>query len=134
MRMKGLTEQELTALGYDETLIFRPGYLRITGGREQPRWLEGAYGVASRLFRLVWAEAEIETALLGKAMGRAAELGIKTCQQHGIGELKEMGAPGREVRHKLLRCFRRCFADDAHHKQALIIGNSDAVKLANLSL
>ena len=102
MRMKGLTERELSALGYDEAIIFRPGYLRITGGREQPRWLEGAYGVASRLFRLVWAEAEIETALLGKAMGRAAELGIKACQRHGLGELKEMGAPGREVRYKLL--------------------------------
>lgn len=97
MRMKGMTEQELSALGYDETIIFRPGYLRITGGREQTRWLESGYGVASRLFRLVSAEAEIETAVLGRAMGRAAELGIKACLQHGIGEIKNMGAPGAEV-------------------------------------
>lgn len=39
-RTKGLTEQELAAIGYDTTIVFRPAMLQVPGGRKERRSLE----------------------------------------------------------------------------------------------
>ena len=47
-RSKGLTEQALARLGYADTIVFRPGYLR---GAERPekRAIESLVGYVVRL-------------------------------------------------------------------------------------
>lgn len=40
MKSKGLTEEGLAAIGYDETIIFRPSMLAVPGGRAESRILE----------------------------------------------------------------------------------------------
>lgn len=39
-KSKGLTEEGLASLGYDETIIFRPGMLVVPGGRPDHRLME----------------------------------------------------------------------------------------------
>jgi len=41
---KGLTEQGLAALGYSRTVILRPGYLQVPGGRSEGRLVESLFG------------------------------------------------------------------------------------------
>lgn len=113
-RSKGLTEQGLASMGFSETIIFRPGYLRPKGGRDDARLMERVYGVVSGLIlSKVSSSAEIGTEVLGKAMVRAGIAGIKTCLDAGIGHKMKIGVKGEE---------------------ALVIGNADAIKLANLQL
>ncbi|GAA6017612.1 hypothetical protein JCM11491_005301 [Sporobolomyces phaffii] len=48
VRSKGLTEEGLAAIGYNETVIARPGYLDVPGGRGETRIVEGAFGQAAQ--------------------------------------------------------------------------------------
>ena len=44
---KGLTERDLASLGYNDTIIFRPGLLADTQ-RNDPRFAESAFGCVYR--------------------------------------------------------------------------------------
>jgi len=39
-----LTEQGLAALGYTRTVIMRPGFLQVPGGRSEGRLVESLFG------------------------------------------------------------------------------------------
>jgi len=112
LKSKGLTEQGLASLGYTETIIFRPAFL-AEPQRSNSRAVESVIGffmhhVISRFS----AEAEIPVTVLGHAMVRAAEIGIVGMEKAGIGRRQEIGASGPE---------------------AWVVGNGEAVRLANLA-
>lgn len=98
MRSKGETERELASLGYGEVIIFRPGFLRIPDGRDEPRLVENIAGFFMKnIVSHFSKDAETPTDLLGKAMMRAGELGVELCQNSGIGKLEKLGKDGQEV-------------------------------------
>jgi oxidoreductase len=43
-KSKGLTEEALGRAGYSQTIIFRPGFLEVPGGRKEARILENIFG------------------------------------------------------------------------------------------
>lgn len=97
-RSKGLTEAELTSLGYKETIIFRPGMLRPVGGRDHPRMVEAIAGFFTKnILSHLSDNAEIQTDLLGKAMMLAGEMGIDVCLKNGFGKMTKLGKDGQEV-------------------------------------
>jgi oxidoreductase len=100
MRSKGQTEAQLASLGYKNTIIFRPGYLRAVGGRDRPHAaLENFYGLFSQhVLSHLWANAEISTDVLGRATMLAGELGTEGCLKHGVGKREQIGTNGEEVR------------------------------------
>jgi len=113
-KSKGLTEQGLAKSGYTETIIFRPGFLRVVDGREQHRMMESVFGLLTHhVLSRVSNNAEIDTDVLGKAMVRAGEMGIEACLKSGVGSKEKLEKDGPEV---------------------LVINNGDAIKLAKLQL
>jgi hypothetical protein len=50
-RSKGLTEEGLARLGYQDTIVFRPGYLAGTN-RPEPRLAETIFGYVSGSYAL----------------------------------------------------------------------------------
>ncbi|KAI9570865.1 hypothetical protein HD554DRAFT_2240611 [Boletus coccyginus] len=73
-KSKGLTELALARLGYADTIVFRPGYLR---GAERPerRISESVIGFLSGVAAHVSPSVEIEIPLLAKSMAKAGALG-----------------------------------------------------------
>lgn len=97
-KSKALTEQGLAKSGYNETIIFRPGYLRVVNGREQHRMLESAFGLFTHhVLSRVSSNAEIDTDVLGRAMVRAGEMGIEQCLKYGVGSKQRLEKDGPEV-------------------------------------
>ncbi|GAA97810.1 uncharacterized protein L969DRAFT_104928 [Mixia osmundae IAM 14324] len=83
-KSKGLTEEGLAELGYTETIIFRPGYLQIDGGRPESRILEKAFGPFCHYVLARFSSGvEINTKLLGNAMIKAAEMGADKLVKDG---------------------------------------------------
>ncbi|GAA5929060.1 Fmp52p [Sporobolomyces koalae] len=72
VRSKGLTEEQLAALGYSQTIIARPGYLDVPGGRGESRILETGFGKVMNLLSTFSDRLKIETPTLGKALVHAA--------------------------------------------------------------
>ncbi|GAA6038303.1 hypothetical protein JCM8097_003934 [Rhodosporidiobolus ruineniae] len=71
-RSKGLTEEGLAALGYAETVIFRPGFLVVPGGRKEGRLAEQAFGAVTNLLSTFTPSLQIPTPVLGRALVAAA--------------------------------------------------------------
>lgn len=77
-RSKGETEVALASLGYQETIIFRPGMLRPVGGRDEHRTIESLGGIFMKNVVGRFSDnAEISTDVLGKAMMIAGEIDSK---------------------------------------------------------
>jgi len=72
---KGLTEDGLVALGYDETIIFRPGYLADANRANHNSVLEGAYGWVTNKLSAITPSVEIKVPLLAKSIVNAGQLG-----------------------------------------------------------
>ncbi|KAF4610574.1 hypothetical protein D9613_007092 [Agrocybe pediades] len=73
-RSKGLTEQGLAELGYNETIIFRPGYLAGTN-RKDHRLAETLFGKVTGVLSAISDNMEIKVSALGKAIFEAGKLG-----------------------------------------------------------
>ncbi|KII86021.1 hypothetical protein PLICRDRAFT_31535 [Plicaturopsis crispa FD-325 SS-3] len=73
-KSKGLTEQGLAALGYKDTIIFRPGLLAGTQ-RSESRIGETVFGYVTGALSRISSSLEINVATLGKAMVTAGRLG-----------------------------------------------------------
>ncbi|GAA5853621.1 hypothetical protein JCM8547_007387 [Rhodosporidiobolus lusitaniae] len=73
-KSKGLTEEGLAAIGYNETFIFRPGYLAVPGGRNESRIAETAFGTVTNALSSFSSSLQIPTPVLGKALVKAATL------------------------------------------------------------
>ncbi|KAI0692518.1 hypothetical protein BC835DRAFT_1416537 [Cytidiella melzeri] len=71
---KGLTEQALAALGYDDVIIFRPGLL-AEAERPDHRLAESIAGVITRQLSRFTDSIEIRVQTLGKAIRIAGTLG-----------------------------------------------------------
>ncbi|KAF8141424.1 hypothetical protein EV363DRAFT_1149902 [Boletus edulis] len=73
-KSKGLTELALARLGYADTLVFRPGFLR---GAERPesRIAESVLGFVTSAAARFSPHVEIEVSLLAKSMAKAGALG-----------------------------------------------------------
>ncbi|GAA5923566.1 hypothetical protein JCM1841_002986 [Sporobolomyces salmonicolor] len=79
-KSKGLTEEGLAALGYDQTIIFRPGLLVVPGGRKgDHRLAESLFGSdlpflpkLTGVLSHFTDSMQIETPLLGRALVNAA--------------------------------------------------------------
>ncbi|KAJ8495786.1 hypothetical protein ONZ45_g12707 [Pleurotus djamor] len=65
-KSKGLTEQGLAALGYSDTIVFRPGFLKGTQ-REEPRLAESIFGYVTGFLSHI--------GILAKSMRIAGRLG-----------------------------------------------------------
>ena len=74
-KSKGLTELELAALGYKETIVFRPAFLK---GAERPehRLAESIFGHITGLLSTVSSSLEIPIQLCAKSICNAGRLGI----------------------------------------------------------
>ncbi|KAF7971183.1 hypothetical protein HWV62_21854 [Athelia sp. TMB] len=102
LKSKGLTELGLAGLGYDETIVFRPAYLK--GERETRKIalipgmiLESAIGAASYLSNSL----QIEMSELAKSMTLAAQLGTArlppaagACKEGGTNPFTILGNAG----------------------------------------
>lgn len=117
MRSKGQTEEGLAALGYAETIIFRPGMLWPKGGREERRLVESVAGFFMKnVVAKVFANTEISTDILGQAMMVAGQVGIEGCLRHGVGEMVKLKPMGREVSPFTIRYnFRLGIITDSGH-------------------
>ncbi|KZT36886.1 hypothetical protein SISSUDRAFT_1006916 [Sistotremastrum suecicum HHB10207 ss-3] len=71
-KSKGLTEQALAALGYDDTIVFRPGLLK---GRDTPRLGERVAGVVTGLLSHLSFSMEIDMHVLSRAILKAGVVG-----------------------------------------------------------
>ncbi|EIW75203.1 hypothetical protein CONPUDRAFT_169601 [Coniophora puteana RWD-64-598 SS2] len=74
-KSKGLTELELAALGYKETIVFRPAFLK---GAERPerRVAESVFGYISGALSTVSSSMEIPIQLCAKSICNAGRLGV----------------------------------------------------------
>ncbi|GAA5949396.1 hypothetical protein JCM3765_003396 [Sporobolomyces pararoseus] len=72
VRSKGLTEEALAGIGYSETVVARPGFLVVPGGRGESRILETGFGKVMSLLSTFSDRLEIDTPVLGKALVNAA--------------------------------------------------------------
>jgi len=73
-RSKGLTEEGLAAIGYTDTIIFRPGFLAGTQ-RGDHRLVESIFGKITGVLSHVSPSVEIKVSDLGRAMYQAGKLG-----------------------------------------------------------
>lgn len=127
MKSKGLTEEGLAAIGYDETIIFRPALLAVPGGREEHRLAESVFAFVSLYPRILFRKGtniqpvinrkitgvlsrfsdslEIKTPILGTALVKAAGEGIAGLERATIGK-----------------------SEDMKGKDVWVVGNSDAIK------
>ncbi|KDQ61911.1 hypothetical protein JAAARDRAFT_525851 [Jaapia argillacea MUCL 33604] len=74
MRSKGLTEQGLAALGFDDTIVFRPGYLK-DAERPTSRPIEGVLNAVTGVFGKLFTGLAIPVSTLATSIRRAGELG-----------------------------------------------------------
>ncbi|GAA5900956.1 hypothetical protein JCM6882_005988 [Rhodosporidiobolus microsporus] len=84
-RSKGLTEQGLADLGYAETVIFRPGYLVVPGGRGETRIAESIFGSVTNLASSFTNRLQIPTPVLGTALVKASSLTLETLKVPAFG-------------------------------------------------
>ena len=127
-----MTEEGLASSGYAETIIFRPALLHVADGRDQPRRAETIIHFFTGRLQRLHSGFEIETSVVAKAMVRAGEMGIEQCLQAGIGHTEKLGDQGQEVRARSTRHDAWLMLE--RRLQALVIGNGEAIKLANLKL
>ncbi|KAF8887338.1 hypothetical protein BD779DRAFT_1527568 [Infundibulicybe gibba] len=73
-RSKGLTEEGLASLGYNDTIVLRPAFLQGTN-RSETRLAETALGMLTGLLSHVTAKAEIHISALAKSAVLAGRLG-----------------------------------------------------------
>ncbi|EIW75214.1 hypothetical protein CONPUDRAFT_85491 [Coniophora puteana RWD-64-598 SS2] len=74
-KSKGLTELELAALGYKETIVFRPGFL--TGaGRPDNRVAESVAGCVTGILSALSFSMDIPIQLCAKSICNAGRLGV----------------------------------------------------------
>ncbi|KAF9525130.1 hypothetical protein CPB83DRAFT_909398 [Crepidotus variabilis] len=73
-RSKGLTEEGLAAIGYADTIVFRPGFLAGTA-RPEPRLVETIYGKLTGLLSHVSDGVEINISKLGQSLYLAGKYG-----------------------------------------------------------
>ncbi|KAG0697933.1 hypothetical protein DFH29DRAFT_878356 [Suillus ampliporus] len=73
-RSKGLTELGLARLGYADTIIFRPGFLK-GAQREETRLAETIYGYVTGVASHFTSSVEIQVPVLAKAIMKAGILG-----------------------------------------------------------
>ncbi|KAJ7089835.1 hypothetical protein B0H15DRAFT_839432 [Mycena belliarum] len=106
-RSKGLTEEALASLGYEDTIVFRPGFLAGTN-RPEFRLAETVAGAVTGLLSHVTSSVEIRVAVLAKSLVKAGQLGSSALPP----------AAGATKAGK----------DDA---QFTLIGNAGALKLAD---
>jgi len=75
-RSKGLTENGLAALGYSDTIVFRPGYLANADRSGQPhRLAESLAAPLSGFLSHFSSSIQIDVSLLGRSIVRAGLLG-----------------------------------------------------------
>ncbi|EIW75204.1 hypothetical protein CONPUDRAFT_132147 [Coniophora puteana RWD-64-598 SS2] len=74
-KSKGLTELELAGLGYKETIVFRPAFLK---GAERPdhRIAESIFGCITGILSTVSSSMEIPIQLCAKSICNAGRLGV----------------------------------------------------------
>ncbi|ETW78556.1 hypothetical protein HETIRDRAFT_477809 [Heterobasidion irregulare TC 32-1] len=74
VRSKGLTEQALAEIGYSDTIVYRPGFLK---GAERPdfRFLESVFSPVSSLLSYVSDNIEIDVSVLAKSIRISGQLG-----------------------------------------------------------
>ncbi|ORY82306.1 hypothetical protein BCR35DRAFT_303680, partial [Leucosporidium creatinivorum] len=95
-KSKGLTEEGLSTLNYQQTIIFRPGMLIIPGGREEGRLVENVSGkIMTFLSRFSPTPICIETPTLGRGMVFAALAGRAGLELQKLGKEELLG--GRKV-------------------------------------
>ncbi|KAK4058329.1 hypothetical protein OIO90_000486 [Microbotryomycetes sp. JL221] len=85
LKSKGLTEEGLASLGYNECIIFKPGMLAVPGGRKEHRLAESLAAKVTGLISRFTDSIEIKTPILGKAMIRAAAEGQQALATAGLG-------------------------------------------------
>lgn len=73
-KSKGLTELALARLGYADTIVFRPGFLK-GGQRDETRLTETIFGYVTGLMSHLSPNVEIHVPILARAMMRAGALG-----------------------------------------------------------
>ncbi|KAJ7272673.1 hypothetical protein B0H12DRAFT_591025 [Mycena haematopus] len=73
-KSKALTEVGLASLGYDETTVFRPGFLAGTN-RPKFRLGETIALAITKILSIFWSGLRIEITTLGKSLVKAGELG-----------------------------------------------------------
>lgn len=73
-RSKGLTEQGLASIGFDDVVIFRPSFL-AEANREQPKPGEAFIGRAVGLLSVVAPNVQIPVPTLAQSMYKAGEVG-----------------------------------------------------------
>jgi len=72
---KGLTEDGLTALGYDDTIVFRPAYLADANREGSHGAMANAFGWVSNKLSTITPALEIKVPLLAKSIANAGYLG-----------------------------------------------------------
>ncbi|TRM58750.1 hypothetical protein BD626DRAFT_573261 [Schizophyllum amplum] len=88
MRSKGLTENALVSLGYDDSIIFRPGML-IGTNRGEFRLDESIAATVNGFLSYFTNNIEMKVATLGKAIARAGILGSQALPA-GVRAAKEV--------------------------------------------
>ncbi|KAJ6561089.1 hypothetical protein DFH09DRAFT_921316 [Mycena vulgaris] len=73
-RSKGLTEEGLASLGYEDTIVFRPGLLAGTN-RPELRLAEKVTGAITGVLSYVSSSLEIKVSVLAKSLVKAGHLG-----------------------------------------------------------
>jgi len=78
-RVKGRTENAISALGFKAAYMFRPGYIQPIGGvRSKTGWVQAAYNVIAPLYPIihrVLPNATTTTSNLGRAFIEVARHG-----------------------------------------------------------
>jgi len=82
---KGLTEQCIAAIGYAETIIFRPAILEIPGGRPSTSLKETFVRPIVSVLNKFTDTTGIPTPILGKAFVNASNLGVAALVERGHG-------------------------------------------------
>ncbi|MBW0484359.1 hypothetical protein O181_024074 [Austropuccinia psidii MF-1] len=108
-KSKGLTEIELTDIGYDQNIIFRPGALADVA-RPESRFLESVLLKVTGIMSCITDSIQIPVSTLGLAMAKAGVLGYEGLEKHGIGQK----------------------ISTQSNKEFWLIGNAEAIKLAKI--
>ncbi|SCV74072.1 BQ2448_6504 [Microbotryum intermedium] len=90
MKSKGLTEEGLAALSYADTVIARPGYLEVPGGRRESRWVEGIVGKVTSVLSKFSDSVAVTTPAVGSALVRAALEGSEALQKASLGHEEQL--------------------------------------------
>ena len=98
-RVKAEAEEALADIGFSRLVVWRPGYIHVPGGRENPTGWERAWEILSPLFRLVPGlvnpVADIARAMLKESIGkRGGEPRVETI---GAREILRLGSQNSEI-------------------------------------